>query len=107
MTFLNEWEVMNLVDRFFHDRTMGPVVITLRNFVNAVNENSDGWCYWRPAQRAAQRLVAVCEFADKAYRDGDEIDHDSVVAAYERGVTVLKRFRTTHKIDFEIVRHTA
>lgn len=103
--FMNEWDVADAVDRFKDDRTMGPIVQTLRYFVDAVNDNSDGWCYWKPAQRAAQRLVAIVEFANKAYRDGDEIDHDSVIAAYQRGVTVLKRFRTTYKIDFEIVRH--
>jgi hypothetical protein len=40
---------------------LGPAVQTLDNLMTWTDNNSDGWAYWLPPARAAQRLIEFIE----------------------------------------------
>jgi len=50
---LNEYEIDNAADRNI------PGAKTLQAFKDMVNQNSDGWAYWKLAGNAAKQLQAL------------------------------------------------
>lgn len=109
MTFiLNEWDVENGVhDAAIHSNRM-PVyqeaAVRLERFVNWVNQNSDGWPYWRPANRAAVKLQEVVnEQLQARYRTSSTARDDSDPAALKRALTPIKSFLTGQGADWREV----
>ena len=61
MHFMNEGEVQEYASRFAKHPTLGPATKFLKDFMEMVDQNSDGWAYWSPAPTAADRLMTLIE----------------------------------------------
>lgn len=102
--WLNEWDVEAAVN-YAYDDDFKPnafvAAITLRNLMNWVNENSDGWPYWQAPNKASRKLQdALYKRFFGAY-DG-RIDEDLTDAELKAALTPIKSFRTKYSATFEI-----
>jgi hypothetical protein len=58
--FMNEMEIIAAHQRDASDPGVpGKAVRFLLQFMNQVNEHSDGWCYWKPAIHSAAKLMKL------------------------------------------------
>jgi hypothetical protein len=57
--FYNEWEVQSIVERTASNAQLRPYAHFLRDWVEIVNSNSDGWAYWSGGWKAAQKLAEL------------------------------------------------
>jgi hypothetical protein len=57
--WLNEWEIDELADRFDATSARGYACQYLRAYKTIVNENSDGWPYWRAGTSVAELLEEI------------------------------------------------
>lgn len=92
MHFMNSWEINERVSRHARHPVLGPATRTLASLRDAVDANSDGWCYWPKPVKAADKLMTLIEGGEEA------ATADGLKAAYRP----LKSFRTSSKIAFEI-----
>lgn len=100
---MNEYDIWSATSRWGYDPVLGPAARTLKNLMDAVNANSDGWAYWQAPRKASKRLQEVLGMVDKARRDGQHTPlREELREAYKASLPALKRFRTKHGIHFEI-----
>ncbi len=59
--WMNHSEVMNAAWRYENDPILGPATLFLREFMEQVNENSDGWAYWQAPVKAAEKLMVLIQ----------------------------------------------
>jgi hypothetical protein len=69
MIFMNRWDVEEAVKRHNGHEVLGPATKLLNRFMDMVDENSDGWAYWRAAQKAAKRLIELIQSGDGTAED--------------------------------------
>lgn len=64
MAFMNEMDVEEAADFLTSTgHRAAPWAEALRDFMYAVNRNSDGWCYWQPATHAANALMTCVQWS--------------------------------------------
>lgn len=74
----------------------------LRNFMDWVNENSDGWAYWRKPQAASKKLstaLYVRFFGRRDQAPREDITPEELKAA----LTPIKSLLTRHGADWREV----
>jgi hypothetical protein len=101
MTWMNEYEIDDAVDRFADHPVLGPATRTLSSLRDVVNANSDGWPYWKQPAHAASRLTELIEgdrSFDARYGEREEVTPEQLRAAYRP----LKAFRTRSGLDFPL-----
>jgi len=101
MTWMNEYEIDDAVDRFAGHPVLGPATRTLSSLRDVVNANSDGWPYWKKPAAAAARLMALIE-GDRSFEarhgERDEVTPEQLRAAYRP----LKAFQTRTGLQFPL-----
>jgi hypothetical protein len=96
MHFMNEWEVLDAVQRYHDHPILGPASLTLSHLMGWTNRNSDGWAYWPKPVRAAAKLIEILD------RSPWGEDPEPTEAEYKAALRPVKAFRTRQGADFEI-----
>jgi hypothetical protein len=93
-TWMNEYEV-DRAKATIDERApeIAPYAQYLRDWVDVVNSNSDGWPYWKAGSRCAGKLQELLERAVKAIRDGRDEDMPSE-AELRRSLAPIKSLAT-------------
>lgn len=64
---LNEYEIDRIAERTEeHAPEFHPFAKFLRDWKDAVNENSDGWPYWKAGSSCAKRLMSLLKQAEES-----------------------------------------
>ena len=75
---------------------LGRCALILSRLATWTNQNSDGWAYWTPPQRASARLQAVLEEMMRThYRDVQDIPEAELGKLF----TPIKAFLTRRGVD--------
>lgn len=77
---------------------LGHATEVLENLMDWADANSDGWAYWPKPARAAAKLVARVQEAEKEYRTGGELE-DVTDAELKRLYAPIKSFLTRQGAD--------
>lgn len=109
MRFMNRWDIDHAVE--FAQRTPEflPYVLFLRDWRDVVDANSDGWPYWSPAVKAAEKLIVQVERLVVYLRQGGGIwrlSHEPVkpeVEAFRKALVPIKSFATRHKLEAPVL----
>jgi hypothetical protein len=103
MRFMNDAEIEEAAARWRDHPVLGPATRTLASLQAWTDTQGDGWAYWQAPRKAAARLInLILRDGTAQYVFDDEradATTDELLAAY----TQIKRFRTAHQADFEIV----
>lgn len=97
---MNYHDVGDAIARYARHPVLGPATFTLHALVKAVDENSDGWAYWRQPARAAQRLMELIGTARDYLDDRDRAD--ATLDRLKRAYTPLRAFKTRSGLQFRI-----
>jgi len=102
MQFANEYEIDCWLRRWASDPVLASAATTLCSLKDAVNGCSDGWAYWQAPARSAQKLVALLADADRAYRQGEQLQLSA--ADLDRVYRPIKAFRSRYgtKYGFDV-----
>jgi hypothetical protein len=103
MMFMNEWEIDEACTRYVEHPVLGPATTTLRNLMQVVNGNSDGWAYWKAPVRAAAPLMTLIDPPGMGFRQLHGPREDATTEALAKAYSPVRRFRTTSGLDFGIV----
>lgn len=87
MHFMNEPEIDTYVHRYREHRVLAEATRFLSDLRHLVNENSDGWCYWRAPVVAAKQLMLLIEKPETA-----------TTAALKKALVPIKSFCTRKKL---------
>jgi hypothetical protein len=100
--WMNEYEVEEALARFDEEQTpnLYKGAVQLERLVAWVNSNSDGWPYWNPPARAANRLMERLHEADIENRRGREVT-DLTDAELKTLLRPVKTFLTKRGEDAE------
>lgn len=102
MMFMNEYEIDEAAARHRDHPILGPATRTLRNLMEATNQNSDGWAYWPKPCRAAKNLqVFIQGDPPRNYRFDTERE-DATKEGLAKAYRPLKAFRTRQGLAFDI-----
>lgn len=96
--FMNEADIDNAAYRFRSHPVLGPATATLAALKDAVNECSDGWCYWRKPGQAAKQLQTLIQGVDPF--DYERLDATPTLLRKAYGP--LRAFRTREGVEFKI-----
>ena len=98
---MNEWDIEQACNVYADHPTLGPAARTLANLRRTVNENSDGWPYWRAPQRASAKLQTLV-YGEPRDRWTDR--PDVTIAAVKKAYTPIRTFLTKRGLscEFEI-----
>ncbi len=88
--WMNNWEIDEKANRYQNHPVLGPASKFLQDFKDVINANSDGWPYWKPASRAATKLMELV-----STQDPSSVTEAQVKAA----MTPIKAFCTKHAKD--------
>jgi hypothetical protein len=92
MTWMNEWEIDNAVDRYRDHPVLGPAVLTLSDLRDITNRKSDGWHMWPKPAHAASKLMDM--IAAAAWDRHDSRYAEPTPAALRAALVPIKAFRT-------------
>lgn len=93
--WMNEHEIeraLELVEERLPD--VAPYARFLLDWKDVVNANSDGWPYWKPASRAAHRLMEGVSDAVDSLRDSRKSPPSA--DDLRRALTPIRSFATKH-----------
>ena len=97
MKHLNDYDLAFARQRF--TRASKPnrlaLVLVIEHLAEETNRVSDGWAYWLPPRRAAQRAIALIESTTNAANDEQE-RHDISDAELAAAVRPIRSFLTRH-----------
>lgn len=80
------------------------LVRTVANLADWTDEHSDGWAYWLPPRRAAQRAIA--EIVGDGTNAADDRP-DTTDAELKAALRPIKSFLTKHRVDHAVIIRTA
>lgn len=61
MLFMNDHDIHNATTRFPVNSVKHKAVTILQAHKQVVDENSDGWAYWKPPVQAARKLMELIQ----------------------------------------------
>ena len=96
MLFMNEGDVDDAVERYRNRGIMGDATSLLRKFVDVINENSDGWPYWKQGPQAAKRLIELIQSVDPRGKDWDWSEPELTTADLKKAMRPIMSFCTRH-----------
>lgn len=94
---MNEHEIDRDASRYSNHPVLAEATRFLRDFKDAVNQNSDGWAYWHQPFRAAKKLMTFIQEAIKHERSGGygpDCGIAPTVAALRKSLVPIKSFAT-------------
>lgn len=94
--WMNEYEIDEAVVRYRSHPVLGKAARVLSALRHTINENSDGWPYWKAPSKAAKQLMSLFEKPAEATE-----------AAYRKALAPIKSFCTRHKRVLDIPRAEA
>jgi hypothetical protein len=59
--WMNEYEIIIAVEQNKNDAVLSKASVFLREFMRQVDLNSDGWPYWNPPAKAADKLMRLVQ----------------------------------------------
>ena len=83
MLFMNDFDIMRAQQQYAYHPVLGKAVDFLSQFKDQVDQNSDGWAYWRPPVQAASKLMDMIQGKTEATE-----------ANFKKGLTPIKTFYT-------------
>lgn len=99
MTWMNEYEVEGVVDRFTEETpNLRRGARILSRLVDWTNNNSDGWPYWQKPSNAASKLMDHLEAARRDYDAADITE-----AQLNKTLTPIKTFLTKQGVDHALI----
>lgn len=72
-----------------------PFLVFLDDWRRVVNENSDGWSYWKPGRSCASTLMNLIDTLDKAIREHKPLPPPVL---FTRSLAAIRRFATMKKL---------
>lgn len=107
MPTLNEGEIDQMVERLKHYpyQEFLPYIQFLSDWRDIVNQNSDGWCYWRIASKSAEKLQTLIHDLDCWIRYGGDAPHrlpqlpKPSHEQFRKALTSIRSFATRHKLQ--------
>jgi hypothetical protein len=86
MLYMNDYDIMQLAQRYGNHPVLGKAVDFLEAFVFEVNHHSDGWAYWRRPVDAAAKLMTFLQHPGPMPTEAD----------FRKTLTPIKAFYTRH-----------
>ena len=94
--FMNEYEIQEALDIVkSHAPEIAPYAQYLHDWVGVINQNSDGWPYWRAGRAAADKLGDAVQKAVNAIRGRGEMPTEKELKA---GLIPIKSAATRHNL---------
>lgn len=96
--WMNEGEIDRAIDLLgSHAPDYLPYAVFLGEWRDIVNQNSDGWPYWKAGSRAAGKLMELLDQAVQAtFRSG--VDYPDL-EAFPKSLTPIKAAATKHGLQ--------
>lgn len=89
MIYMSDYDIYRASQIHERHHVAGRAVRILDAFRRHIDSVSDGWAYWRPPLRAAQKLQQIC----LAHEEVTEVE-------LRKALTPIKSFCTKHKQEF-------
>lgn len=94
--FMNEYEIQESLDIVKnHAPDIVPYAQYLQDWVDIINQNSDGWAFWRAGRAAGDKLGNAVQKAVNALRGRGEMPTEKELKA---GLTPIKSAATRHNL---------
>lgn len=101
--WFNEPEIDQHVRRFASHPILGRATRLLSEYRHEVNNNSDGWAYWKIAARAASKLMTLIEKANLQGFHYNPSYVEPTEADLRTAITPIKTFCTKHNLTMPII----
>lgn len=98
MKHMNDYDLRAAHHRYGRGQTPNrmALVMVVENLAAWTNSYSDGWAYWLPPRRAAQRAIGLIE--STAYPEYERRQHEDITdAEMLAAVRPIKTFLTKHR----------
>ena len=93
---MNGYEIDEAVERLQHAAPGAwPYAQYLSDWRDTVNDNSDGWSYWRAGSKCAEKLQQAVSRAVDSLRGAGEMP---TRAEFDRALTPIKSFATRRNL---------
>jgi hypothetical protein len=104
MQYMNDFDLDNARARFSEGNTpnrarLAMVVALLADWTN---EHSDGWAYWLPPRRAANKAMTLINSTTNVANDEQERT-DATDAEVKAALTPIKAFLTRQGVDHSVL----
>lgn len=98
MKHMNDYDLIVADQRFRRGSTPNrfALVLVVAHLAEETNMVSDGWAYWLPPRRAAQKAIALIESTTNAANDEQE-RNDITDAEMQAAVRPIRSFLTKHR----------
>lgn len=95
--WMNEMEVEDAVQLLADNPVMGAAAKYLHRYMELVNENSDGWAYWRFGTKCADDLSQIVNDAAKVARGWNREPYIAPTSqTIVNAAAKITRFANTH-----------
>jgi hypothetical protein len=104
--WMNESEIdeaLHIVQR--HAPEFAPYVKYLSDWRDTINQNSDGWAYWKAGIRCASNLMDLVERLMSALRERGKTA--PTAKEFDRALTPIKSCATRHKLPVPVLGQAA
>lgn len=91
--FMNQWDVEEAAQRYAKHPVLGKATRFLKEFMEEVNQHSDGWAYWKAPVAAAGQLMTLIE-AGRADRNSPTGESQITEQAFRKALAPIKSFMT-------------
>lgn len=96
MLFMNEMDIEDAVINYREHPVVGQASRFLSRFAEMINQNSDGWPYWRQPVKAAEQLMSMIESHRVALRE--HRPSPATPEAFKKALRPIKAFCTKHNL---------
>jgi hypothetical protein len=87
MKYMNSWEIDSQIALLAGYPVLHKAARFLQRFRDLIDDNSDGWAYWRPPVKAAKRLMELIESNEPAAVTEDDL---------KKALKPIRSFATRH-----------
>jgi len=95
MYFMNEWEIDSKKEQYEDHPILGPATRLLSDLRDLVNNNSDGWSYWKAGINSAKKLMTLIDDAGKDFGRREGL---VTIEQVKKAMTPIKSFCTRHNL---------
>lgn len=102
MRYMSDYDIQNARQRYGRGETPNrlALAIVVDRLAEWTNDHSDGWAYWLPPRRAANKAMALIE--STAYPEYERRQREDITDAEMRAaVRPIKAFLTREKVRAE------